>query len=852
MEETGLENPLLAKVTLSADEDYAFLDKPAAELTPAERVAYKIWLGIQESDDPYARIDNPFNEDDANLVAAYEMLGMDFPTPPTFGDVIGQYEEENGEGSFAELSQGVQSQYLADNYVQEAWDYDAKHEYYNTAGSYDGSGFSGYDDEATYTYLPGQADNGNSGYQNLRPWDTAAVSMTTDDLRAEYQDSDNLQSTFASEDDFLNYVAEMNAAGLADTYTNAENNTVAQNEFQNNPIGQEIFAKYADAEGLTINGYEATNEMGDTFEWTGSSWMPVDRVYRPNTKGAFIKAAVGIGLGLATGQAAGSISAIGSLGGTASGAIQGALGSAISQGVVNGKVDPSSLLTAAILGGLSGFSDSLANMDSAIAEGGILGTADDIVSSASDLLNMGYDDTLALLQGMATGAISGGDLESIVAGAVGSYSSTKIQDLIRDSFGDTLNVDDWFKDGESNIPVEALNPIIEGTINAAIEGGMSGTDAIKMAWDYFSAGGDIDFMLPDSPEFTDWLGSLNIPDLDISKGDEWSWTQDEDGNINITWNLPSFDFDFDGELPQLGNPCTTAEGQEGKIFAGAAEGSFLCEGIEPFGCGEGETWNELLGNCVPDVVECIEGFEWDGQTCVAIPEGGGLDPFGCGEGETWSELLGNCVPDVVECMEGFEWDGQTCVEIPDVVECIEGFEWDGQTCVEIPDVVECIEGFEWDGQTCVEIPDVVECVEGFEWDGQTCVEIPDVVECMEGWEWSDLYGECVEKIPDDIDIVECMEGWEWSDLYGQCIEKFKSPEWELPDWESPDDLEFEWEDIDIDLPDLPDAPEPAPVAATPKESFKKQEQFAYTPFKGYTAKAPAQQQDFLKGKGLLK
>jgi len=299
MEETGLENPLLAKVTLSADEDYAFLDKPAAELTPAERVAYKIWLGIEESDDPYARIDNPFNEDDANLVEAYEMLGMDFPTPPTFGDVIGQYEAENGEGSFAELPQGVQSQYMKDNYVQEPWNWEASNEYYDVRGSYDSDAFEGYDDNATYTYRPDAGNNGNSGYQNQRPWDTAAVSMTTDDLRAEYQNSGNLQSTFASEDDFLNYVAEMNAAGLADPYADTDhtNHALARGEWEANPIAQDLFAKYSSADGLTINGYEATNAMGDTFEWTGSSWMAVDRVYRPNKLGQVIKSAVTVAAG---------------------------------------------------------------------------------------------------------------------------------------------------------------------------------------------------------------------------------------------------------------------------------------------------------------------------------------------------------------------------------------------------------------------------------------------------------------------------------------------------------------------------------------------------------------------------
>ena len=496
--------------------------------------------------------------------------------------------------------------------------------------------------------------------------------------------------------------------------------------------------------------------------------------YQTSQDDGFLDYAVPIGIALGAGIiSGGAASALtggltAGLSSTAAGAINGVLGSAISQGITTGGIDPSSLLTAAIIGGIGGFADGLNNYDNVNMPGGFAGDMDSAIGDLAGMLGMNQTDTIALLEGVATGVVSGDDLESIALGVVGTLGQQQIMDMLKKSFGETLDVQDWFKDGASHIPVDALQPIVGGVINAAINGGMSTEDALNMAFDYFKAGGDIDFALPGVPDaFQEWLDG--IPGLDFEKGDGWDIIQDENGDYTVQWYLPSFDFNFGdgtpGELPQLGNPCTTAEGQEGKIFAGALEGSFICEGIDidPFGCGEGETWDELLGNCVPDVVECMEGFDWDGQTCVPIPEGGGIDPFGCGEGETWDELLGNCVPDVVECMEGFEWDGQTCVKIPDVVECIEGFEWDGQTCVEIPDVVECIEGFEWDGQTCV--------------------EIPDLVECMEGWEWSDLYGECVEKINDDFTCPEgfrnengeclqietsCPEGFQ--DVDGECLQ----------------------------------------------------------------------------------
>jgi hypothetical protein len=313
-----------------------------------------------------------------------------------------------------------------------------------------------------------------------------------------------------------------------------------------------------------------------------------------------------------------------------------------------------------------------------------------------------------------------------------------------------------------------------------------------MAWDYFQAGGDVDFLLPDSPEFSDWLGGLNL-DIDISKGDEWSYTRNEDGSIDITWDLPSIDIDGEGDfnLPD-----------------------------------------------VPDVLECMEGWDWSDlyEECVEITD---VD-----------------LPDVLECMEGFDWDGQQCVEIPDFfpngTDCEEGFNWDsllGQ-CVEIsvdvPDILpegtDCEEGFNWDsllGQ-CVEIS----------------IPTPEVeiLDCMEGWEWSDLYEECVEidiNIPTpEVDVLDCMEGWDWSDLYEQCVQV----DFEIPEWETPELPEFEWDMPDIELPDLPDLPEP--TAPTPKQASKHEftptQQFAYTDVKGYTAPAKRQTHDYIKGKGLLK
>jgi hypothetical protein len=266
---------------------------------------------------------------------------------------------------------------------------------------------------------------------------------------------------------------------------------------------------------------------------------------------------IGIGIGVITGGVGGALGT-GSLGSVAGGALNSVISSAIGQVAVTGGVDPSALLQAAILGGIGGLAD-------AAVDGKLPAGVNDQVKDIAETIGMSPEDTIRLIEGVATGAVKGDSLQDIVIGAAGSWSTTQIKDWITNTLGDEFDVQDWFKDGSSTIPTEALDPLIEGSINAAINGGMSKEDAISMAWDYFQAGGDVDFLLPDSPEFTDWLGGLDLIDIDISKDDEWSYTKNPDGSIDITWDLPSVD---------------------------------IGGGIE-----------------LPDVVECMEGFDWDGQTC---------------------------------------------------------------------------------------------------------------------------------------------------------------------------------------------------------------------------------------------
>jgi hypothetical protein len=523
------------------------------------------------------------------------------------------------------------------------------------------------------------------------------------------------------------------------------------------------------------------NSEGKYFKFTGSNghWQQTSQ------DAGFLDYAVPIGIAIGAAMIGGQVGSLvtGGFGAgagaqTAAGVINNVIGSALSQAAVTGGIDPSSLLQAAIIGGIGGLAD-------AAVDGVLPPSMDEAIWKLADQTGLDYAEIVDIAEGMATGAVTGDDLQSIVLGAAGNIGAAKAKDFISDYFGDTLNVDDLFKPGQSNIPIEALDPLIELGFQAAIEGGASTEDLLKAAFGYFSAGGDIDFLLPDTPEFDGFWKKVEdwIPGIDFEKGG-WGIGYDEaSGDIVINHDFPNLGIDLDFDLPdgvdlKIGNPCTTAAGQEGTLIGGALHGQWICDPT------------------LPDVVECMEGFDWDGQQCVPIPD---ILPEGtdCEEGFAFDSLLGQCV--------------KIGIDVPDAVECMEGWEWSDL-------YGECVE----------KIPDDV-----------------DVLECMEGYEWSDLYGECVQKIPDDVDVLECMEGWEWSDLYGKCVEKINDDiKIDGPDWNVGDPCSDEEGNegflneaglCDIQLPDLPPSSGNTAGAFTPTWG----EMFAYTPFTPATGKTIA-------------
>ena len=423
----------------------------------------------------------------------------------------------------------------------------------------------------------------------------------------------------------------------------------------------------------TSSGFEDFDGTWITSEWD------VDReVIKNSWSDKYFKSALAIGAGLITGGAASGL--MGGMSGWMSGAIKGAIGSATSQGVMGGKIDPQSLLQSVLMGGLGGIVGDLADMDASIFDDatGLTGAADDMVTGLSDMLKIPYDEALKIAEGVSAGLITGDDLSSIVANAAGSYTQGEIMDALQAAYGDEVQVSDWFKDGESNIPVDALEPLLEGAIQGAINGGVDEEDLFGMLWDYHSAGGDLDFMLPALPELAGEGGILPkwLADISIDKGSDWTYTENEDGSVNMTWDE---DIIPDVSLPDVNLPDVNLP-------------DVSLPDIPEIKCPTGEKWSSNLSKCIPDVDLPDVNLPDVNLPDVNLPDVNLPDvtlpdvnlpdvpEIKCPAGEKWSSNLSKCVPEVelpevdvevpeIKCPTGEKWssDLSECVpDLPDV------------------------------------------------------------------------------------------------------------------------------------------------------------------------------------------
>jgi hypothetical protein len=290
-------------------------------------------------------------------------------------------------------------------------------------------------------------------------------------------------------------------------------NTSRQNAYDrwaNSEANQALLEKY----GVGTTVY---NSDGDTFRFNGSSYVKTDKVDDSINAGDVIKMAMmtmaTAGLGNAIGGAMGiSGSAAGgaTLSGAAGSAASNMLSTALVQGAVTGSVDPRSLVSAGLAGGL----EYLGNAFKAgnIAAGSDLGASlDNAVWEMADQLGTDYDTVFDMAMGVASGAIQGQDLEEIALGALQTYTTAEVQDFVRTNYADSMGqfqVDNLFDEGETTVPIRAFDSLIETAVGAAFGEEVNAEDITR---DF------LDFATYDDPDSVDSDVSFSFldPGLDL-------------------------------------------------------------------------------------------------------------------------------------------------------------------------------------------------------------------------------------------------------------------------------------------------------------------------------------------------
>lgn len=580
--------------------------------------------------------------------------------------------------------------------------------WYNQDGervyAYNQAGELGDVSENYYIYDPeGKGLTYSAGVAGVNEQGLPVQYLTEAEIRAQWDAEEGMGITkgqFDSFDEYFAYIQEVDAlvnspeylaqqerrnAIVAEAWANmtpqqiqeALKDSDGRYNYTNLPPGvqEQIDAELGDYEGVLQQQWQDIrkkydvedvyrSEEGDVYQWNGYAYEKTFKAPQADFMD-YVKLGGAILVGAIAGPAAANAFGGGFLGG----AIGGATGSALSQIIVNGEVDPTKLAQAALTGGFG----ALAN--AAIA-GELAGTdLDNAIWDLAGQTGMSYEQTARILEGVVNGTVTGSDLANMVGGAISGWSSTKMQEWLRNTYGDTVDIDNWFREGDSNIPVEAFDPVFKTAFQAAVDGGVSDSDLLNMAFDYFKAGGDIDFTLPGTPDaFFNWL-TAKFPEFQFKKGD-WGIEQDESGRWVVTGRLP----EVDGEPIDLEIPKPE--------------------------CLEGESWSELLQKCVPDLPKIEDDLCDEGQilnemgVCVDI-ELPKIEDDLCDEGQILNEM-GVCV-DLPKIEDDLCDEGQVlnelgvCVDLPKIEDdlCDEGQVLNELgVCVDLPefDYNPCDEG----------------------------------------------------------------------------------------------------------------------------------------------------------------
>lgn len=295
----------------------------------------------------------------------------------------------------------------------------------------------------------------------------------------------------------------------------------AYNNWATSSVNQALLEKY----GV---GTKLHNQDGDTFRFNGSSFVKTEKVASQDARNilqAGIMAAATAGLGSAIGGALGAGTAAGGAAGTAAGgatvggfvgsAASNVLASAIVQGAVNGEVDPRSLVTAGLTGGLEYLGNALASGQ--LAAGSDLGASfDNAMWDMADALGTDVGTVYDIVSGAATGAVTGQDLEQIALGALQTYTTSEVQDFVRTNYADSMGnaqIENLFDKGQTTVPIAAFNPMIETAVGAAFGEDVDAEDIARNFLDFAT------YRDPDSLDAEGTLGfldpGLDLPDIDL-------------------------------------------------------------------------------------------------------------------------------------------------------------------------------------------------------------------------------------------------------------------------------------------------------------------------------------------------
>jgi len=424
---------------------------------------------------------------------------------------------------------------------------------------------------------------------------------SVEDLKKTYQGSTTLQQTFGSFENYLGYMTEASEMLGQQSWWNAEgidqrtpsqirreeedlsrgpaqdtarddlrqsNYNARQSQYQQwlmSEQNQALMAKYGIAPTIT-------NEKGDKFHWTGSGYV---RTYKQSrNQGAQIAKAILIGMAsygvgkvvsgamLGTGGAAGGgaggaagvaaptatsgssiagsiAQATGLTTGTVSSAAGAMAGNAAGQLLLTGEINPADMLTAGITAGILEAADALQYMDPALAESVPLGFVDDQINNLADLLHTDYNTALDIAKAVSVGAIEGGDLQGIVAGAAATLGADYITDTIQETIGTT--VPNFFEEGTTTINPNAVEEVARVVLRDGLSGELDAGTLMSAGLGYIRNDGTFAFMDP-SPlfpevEFGDFDVDFGLPDVDLVGGEGFDITYeaalDEEGEGNL-------------------------------------------------------------------------------------------------------------------------------------------------------------------------------------------------------------------------------------------------------------------------------------------------------------------------------